>query len=67
MKRCVKAIENEIEHQKAGKRKTLNLACCKCLKEIVKRAGRQAGRQPPPQPPAQLPSLAASAARIGRC
>ena len=43
VKRCVKAIEDEIEHQMAGKRKTLNLSCCGCLRDIVKRAARQPG------------------------
>lgn len=41
--RCVKAIEAEIKHQTASKRKTLNLSCCSCLKDIVKRAARQLG------------------------
>ena len=43
VKRCIKAIESEIKHQTAGKRKTLDLSCCNCLKDIVKRAGRQPG------------------------
>eukprot|EP01043_Picozoa_sp_COSAG02_P029976 COSAG02_NODE_1892_length_10483_cov_5.538424_1_plen_580_part_10 len=42
----MKAIEDEIEHQMAGKRKTLNLSCCGCLKDIVKRAARQPGASP---------------------
>jgi hypothetical protein len=48
VKRCVKAIEAEIAHQLSGKRKTLNLSCCNCLKDIVKRAARQPGALPLP-------------------